>query len=224
MAEDYTNADITRARIIRSAGKLQRKYGYNRVTLRDIADDIGIKAGSIYYHFESKDAIIRAVLEDGVGPAIEAVNAALAALPPGVSAMTKLSTALRVHVKYVIAKQFSSSLEGMRQLPKRLRDEHMAREREYAAIFSDILTELEAEGALRPGVNTKILRMFSLGALNWVSEWHDPKGEYSLDQVVDQFMMIITGGVLKDARSANSDKGGADKGGADSASLRRIAG
>ncbi|MGE0830597.1 MAG: TetR/AcrR family transcriptional regulator [Hyphomonadaceae bacterium] len=198
MADDRSKADITKARIVQSASKLQRKYGYNKLTLRDIADEIGIKAGSIYYHFDSKDAIIRAVLEDGVGPAINAVKAAVEALGPDVDPLKKFAAALRVHLKYVIAKQFSSSLEGMRQLPKRLRDEHMAREREYAAIFSDLLQELEDAGQLRRGVNTTVLRMLSLGALNWVSEWYDPKGALALDDIVDQFMMMLVGGVTQE--------------------------
>jgi AcrR family transcriptional regulator len=34
--------------------------------MRDIASDVGIKAGSIYYHFESKNELLIAVHKEGI--------------------------------------------------------------------------------------------------------------------------------------------------------------
>ena len=46
--------------------------------MRRIAAAAKIEAGSIYYHFTSRDQILRAVLERGVGNAREEVLAAIA--------------------------------------------------------------------------------------------------------------------------------------------------
>lgn len=48
------------------AARLFREQGYGSVSLRKIAEAAGIKAGSIYYHFGSKDEIVAAVLDAGI--------------------------------------------------------------------------------------------------------------------------------------------------------------
>ena len=69
MRAKETKADKTKARLIEVAKRLIQEDGSDRVTLRRIAAGAKIKAGSIYYHFNSRDEIIRAVLESGVGGA-----------------------------------------------------------------------------------------------------------------------------------------------------------
>ena len=85
----------------------------------------------------------------------------------------------------------------IRRLPKRLRDHHMKQEREYAAIFADLLQEAERKGLLRPGFDLSVVRMLSMGALTWVAEWYDPKGAMTPDDIADEFMRLLTGGVVR---------------------------
>ena len=49
-----------------AAARLFRHEGYYATTMRDIAQESGIEAGSIYYHFRSKDQILSEVLDIGV--------------------------------------------------------------------------------------------------------------------------------------------------------------
>src|SRR5258708_35037112 len=72
-----TKADKTRARLIEVTKRLSQEHGSDRITLRSIAASARMKAGSIYYHFNSKDEIIRTVLESGVGGARKAVLQAI---------------------------------------------------------------------------------------------------------------------------------------------------
>ena len=52
----------TKNNILDSATELFALKGFAAVTMRDIAEAVGIKAGSIYYFFDSKEALIEAVL------------------------------------------------------------------------------------------------------------------------------------------------------------------
>src|SRR5260370_30103012 len=72
-----TKADKTGARLIEVTKRLIQEHGSDRITLRSIAASARMKAGSIYYHFNSKDEIIRTVLESGVGGARKAVLQAI---------------------------------------------------------------------------------------------------------------------------------------------------
>ena len=57
-----TKAEKTRARLIEVATRLFQEHGSDEVTVRRIAAAAKIEAGSIYYHFASRDQILRAVL------------------------------------------------------------------------------------------------------------------------------------------------------------------
>ena len=46
--------------------------GYTATTLREIAADIGIKAGSIYHHFESKEDLFIEVFSRGIEVKVDA--------------------------------------------------------------------------------------------------------------------------------------------------------
>lgn len=54
----------TRKRIIDEAYVLFRRRGYTRVNVDEIADAAGITKRTLYSHFESKDALLKSVLEE----------------------------------------------------------------------------------------------------------------------------------------------------------------
>ena len=187
-------AEATRTRLIEVAKRLARQKGADRVTLRDIAAAAKMKAGSIYYHFDSRDEIIRAVLDDAIQRARSAVNEAIAGLGPDSSPLDRLRVALRAHLRYVVQEHFSSRMQSIRRQPRRLRDHHMAQERDYAGIFTELLREAEAAGMVLPGRDLSIVRMLAMGALTWVGEWFDPAGALTLDDIADELVAILSRG------------------------------
>jgi AcrR family transcriptional regulator len=52
-----------RERVLNVAEILFRQRGYNVVTMRDIAEEVGIRQASLYYHFPSKEQLFITVLE-----------------------------------------------------------------------------------------------------------------------------------------------------------------
>lgn len=191
-----SKADRTRARLIAVATRLFREHGSDAVTVRRIAAAARIEAGSIYYHFASREEILRAVLEHGIGDGRNEVLAAIAEAGLTSSPLVRLRAALAAHLRFTFRNHFSARLRTIRRLPKRLRDRHMRQERDYAAIFSDLLAEARRDGLLRPGFDDSVVRMLSFGALTWVAEWFDPKGPMTLDAIADEFMEVLTRGIV----------------------------
>jgi AcrR family transcriptional regulator len=54
----------TRARIQRVALELFAEQGYERTSLREIAERLGVTKAALYYHFKSKEDIVRSFTED----------------------------------------------------------------------------------------------------------------------------------------------------------------
>jgi AcrR family transcriptional regulator len=62
-------ASNVRDRLLKESANLFMQYGYERTTMRNIANATGIKLGSIAYYFKSKEDILyatmSAVIESG---------------------------------------------------------------------------------------------------------------------------------------------------------------
>src|SRR5216110_1198663 len=54
----------TRARIQRVALELFAEQGYDATSLREIAERLGVTKAALYYHFKSKEDIVRSFSED----------------------------------------------------------------------------------------------------------------------------------------------------------------
>jgi len=57
----------TRARIQQVALELFAEQGYERTSLREIAERLGVTKAALYYHFKSKEDIVRSFTEDQFG-------------------------------------------------------------------------------------------------------------------------------------------------------------
>lgn len=60
----------TREEILEVAAKLFAEQGYTETTTRQIAEAVGIKQASLYYHFADKGSIVRALLAGTVSPSV----------------------------------------------------------------------------------------------------------------------------------------------------------
>ncbi|BFV58579.1 TetR family transcriptional regulator [Kitasatospora sp. CMC57] len=63
----------TRARIIDVALALFAEQGYEKTSLREIADRLGVTKAALYYHFKTKDDIVHGIVESMAAPIDEAI-------------------------------------------------------------------------------------------------------------------------------------------------------
>ena len=57
----------TRARIQQVALELFAEQGYEKTSLREIAERLDVTKAALYYHFKSKEDIVRSLVEDYFG-------------------------------------------------------------------------------------------------------------------------------------------------------------
>ncbi len=72
---DPSNTD-TRTRILDAAEEIARRQGLHSLSMRAIAERIGLSAPAAYRHFRSKDEIVRAMIERGYGRFVRGLMAA----------------------------------------------------------------------------------------------------------------------------------------------------
>ena len=178
-----------RRQLLKAAARLFRRRGFDGTTTRDIAAAVGMHAGSPFYHFASKSALLFAVMDEGM-------RAALArqaeALQPGADPALTLRRLIRAHFDtlhgpgrdFIPVMLFES-----RSLAARQRAAIAHLQREYEGAWAPVLDALAAAGRLR--ADAGLARLLILGALNWSVQWFDPKKRASLDDVTDAAMALF---------------------------------
>jgi len=170
-----TNQDKNNRRddILEAAARLFAAKGYAATSIRDIAQQVGILSGSLYYHFASKEEVLLEVHARGVSQVTEAVEKAVAnsAKDP----WSRMSAACHAHLEVllgdspfsqVITPQFPSHFDGD------IRATLLAQRDSYEEIFRGLVKALP----LPKKLDRRHFRLALLGALNWTPTWYQADG------------------------------------------------
>ena len=194
--EENARAEATRKAILLAAARVFREDGYSGARLADIAARVGMKAGSLYYHFESREALVEAVMDEGLRLTHAAVAERLAALPSGRDHRRRIETAIATHLEMVIAHEdiASATIKLIWQAPPAIRERQLSRQRDYGALWKALLAEARDAGAIRGDLDLSVVRMAIMGALNWAADWYAP-GRMGPREIARDVAAMILGGL-----------------------------
>jgi len=167
----------SRRLVLDQAARLFREHGYAETSLRDIAAACGMKTASLYYHFPSKEDIVAEVLNTGIANVAEEVRRRLAALGPAAPPADRLRAAISGHLHALLELDdfTGANIRIFGHVPPRVRAATMPQRESYEQLWRDLLADVAAQGAIRPGTDLRLLRLLLLGAMNWTVEWHKPR-------------------------------------------------
>ena len=190
-------SERTRQRILDAAARTFRDKGFAGTTLNDIAVAARLRAGSIYYHFDSKERLLEEVLDIGIARVAAAVGRAIEALPPETPPTERIRTGIEAHLRSLLyhGEYTSASFRIFGQTPRDVQGRVLARRRAYADCWRELLHEVREAGEIDPRRDLGLARMFLFGALNWSVEWYDPE-KGSLDDFVREAAETFLHGIL----------------------------
>lgn len=185
-----TRADSRLQTLLDVAAALFAQHGYAATSMRDIALGVKMLPGSLYYHFASKEELLVAVYEAGVGELEAAVHAAL---KQGAEPWAQLEAACLAHLETVL-KNSDYAQVLIRVLPEDV-PPVAERLRTLRAGYEQVFRDLVAALPLPKGTDRHTLRLMLLGALNWARFWFDPQGRETPRALARKFV-----GLLKEAQ------------------------
>jgi len=193
-----SKSEKSRDSILEAAAKLFRRQGYSATTLRQIAGMAEIKAGSIYYYFDSKEAILNEVLHRGLLRVFEAVKTALRQAGK-VPHRRRIGLAIEAHLVALLeASDFTSAnIRIYGQLPEHLKKPHRPLRRAYARYWDQLFLDARRAGEIRADIEIVPLRIFVLGALNWTIEWFNLSSKDAVLKLARRTELLIFDGVKK---------------------------
>lgn len=191
-------ADLERdggRRILDEAARRFQESGYAETSLRDVAAGAGMKAGSLYYHFESKEALLIAILERGMSYMVDAFDmvadrrVVAGSDPDHDAAFSRLADHVAAHLSALHGNRAytAAHVTLFRTAPKSVRRAVVPIRDNYERSWTELLASLLPE---RDPKEISMLRLALFGAMNASVEWLDA-GRGNIDQfaelVAEQF-------------------------------------
>jgi TetR/AcrR family transcriptional regulator, cholesterol catabolism regulator len=177
-----------RAELLRAAAKLFVEKGFDATTTRDIAEAVGMRSGSPFYHFRSKQELLKAAMIEGLdtGHAQQ-----LAAIEGIADPEERLRLLVRTHLGTLLEGDCRSPLlvSETRALDDKARTEIAAAFDRYQVPWQETLDALKKAGKVASAAPP--VRLLLFGMLNWSSHWYRPDGKLSVDQLADAAIAML---------------------------------
>ncbi len=179
----------SRELLIATAARLFAKNGYNKTNMRELADAVGMKAGSIFYHFKGKEEILYAVMQQAIINLVEAVQKDLvdATMPRErlrVLVGTELDMYLGARSSYGLV-----LIHEWRSLSAERQASLMVMRHEYESYWRTTLEQCHQDELVK--ANPRIIRRLLNGAFSSVIYWYKTDGECNFEQLVDEVMLMM---------------------------------
>lgn len=182
-----------RNQVVTAAAGLFDSAGYARVTMGDIARNIGIAKPTLYHYFDSKDDILLAIHEEFIDLLIaQHDERAVSGVPPErllLEAMGDILELMETHRGHVRV-----FFEHHRELPpgacaaiRKKRDDY---ELEIQNLFD---RAIQAGAFVQQDSRLPALAMF--GMCNWAYQWYRPGGPLAPREVAEQFWLLLVRGL-----------------------------
>ena len=170
-SENYEDIQLG---ILTNAARLFATQGYERSSIGDLADACKLSRGALYHYFQSKEAILYAMLETHVRGMLKRLNDAVALtsgaceqLAALVEAAVECNSSGR-HEQIILLNDLQSLGEREQKVIKAL-------ERQIVDLVTDVLARVDTRGKITPATR-KVYTMALLGTINYLYTWYDPQG------------------------------------------------
>jgi AcrR family transcriptional regulator len=203
-----TKSTRTRRKILDAAAEVFSEQGYP-ARLSDIAERAGMKAGSLYYHFDSREDLVAEVLRLGIEGSWDHVAAAVGRLPSTATPLQRLEVAVRAHTMSIVGRSAYATAQAriVGALPPDLARAHRKDQRAYGEYWRDLFDAAQRSGQLKGAIDTFVAQMLAFGAMNWTAEWYRADRGLTPEQLADQAVLLFFGGVAATSSSAFESTG-----------------
>ena len=153
-----TRTKTTRDAILDATDRLLARYGYKKMTIDDLAREVGIGKGSVYLHFSSKEELALSHIDRMIERLKAALLRTAESSAPATARLREMLTN-RVLYRFDNVQHYSQSLN---ELLAHLRPKLLERREQYfeeeARIFASVIGEGQVAGALAPGDSLDLAR------------------------------------------------------------------
>ena len=181
--------------VLKSAANIFFAKGFHATSIEDVARDVGMLKGSLYYYIKSKEDLLFQLLLAGIedGDAYIAQHIDLEGEP-----VQQLERAIRAQIDYIIQNKvpFGLFLHEFDSLSGKRQHKVIAVMSRYNNRFVDLVKRGQEQGKLIEGEPWLIVNGI-LGMCNWLYRWYDTDHVSDPEQVKQVFLNMLLNGIRK---------------------------
>lgn len=196
-----TKAVETKNKIYQCADQLFREYGFEQVSVDSIVEKSGISKGAFYIHFDSKDALVAALITEYVSkldfnyrsfPESFPVDAAASGII--ISLVEKIADNLACNIGYSLIK-IAYRIQIERNIDTDMLLNH---NREIYRTFSSLVDRGMRQGEFKAGIPVEVIAdHFVMALRGFAYEWCIRYPDFNLKDQLHQHFEILLLGIKK---------------------------
>ena len=181
--------------ILACAASLFYKKGYHATTIEDLANEVGMLKGSLYYYIKSKEDLLYQLLLDVIVDGQVRVREKISGLD---DPMEQLVVGLEEHIEYIIENQvrvglFLHEFDVFAGRRRGRIEEEMTK---YQKLFVDIVQTGQKQQKF-VDLDPWLMVDGFLGMCNWIYRWYPGEKNHGLDTVKKTFTAMLLNGIAR---------------------------
>jgi TetR/AcrR family transcriptional regulator, cholesterol catabolism regulator len=184
-----------RDEVLAAAERLFSDRGYEATSVRDIADAVRLKAGSLYAHIETKEDLLWAILTHAADRFFRAVQPIAES---NLVTLEKLKRVIAAHVRVITDSASAAAIytTEWRHLSEPRRSQFAARRDEYERMIRGLVRDGIREGSLAD-LDEKFATLLILSSMNWIYQWYRPDGPMTPDDIARKLTEMLFSGLRR---------------------------
>ena len=176
------SVDDRRDQILRSLASFVRDRKLASLTMRDIADRLGLVKGNLYYYFKNKQDILFHCHVKCISISLAALDEIRAQQLPPVESLHML---LVRHIRNITEDAYGGVLlTDLESLMPSQRKRYVAMRDRFEQGVRKMIRDGIAQGEFAEQ-NVYLAGFTVLGAINWIPKWHRPDGRLSSVEIAE---------------------------------------
>lgn len=188
--------DDRRTMVILAAAGLFRQNGYERTTVRELADAVGLRSGSLFHYFRNKEEILVAVMANGIQSVIDAGRELMRCEE---HAADRLAGLFRLHMASLIRGRGGDAMHAMiyewRSLSAPAREQIKQLSDAYEQLWHQAIDDAAACGLVQG--DAAVIRKHVLGGMNFTVRWYREGGRLDAEALIEQMLHAALPGVVR---------------------------
>jgi len=179
---------------IRKAGlRLIFEHGYEAMSLRQLAAEVGIQVGSLYNHISTKQELLFDLVQDHINELLRQLDRALQGKDAPVE---RLRAFVAFHVSYHMTRKREVYIANseLRSLDPGNYDTVVALRSAYERRLSEILSQGVASGVFEV-VDVQVATFAILSLLTGLCNWYRPGGRLTKEAIIAAHEKLVLSGV-----------------------------
>ncbi|MGW0794959.1 TetR/AcrR family transcriptional regulator [Streptomyces sp. NPDC002692] len=184
-----------RRELLGLAAEVFAEQGYNATTVRKIADQAGMLAGSLYYHFDSKESMLEEILRTFLDELWDGYDTVLAAgLGPRETLEALVTESFREIDRHRAAVAIYQ--KESRQLAAQRRFAFLAEsQRNFEKAWLNTLERGVGAEVFRSDLDIRLTYRFVRDTVWVAASWYRPGGQHSLEEIARQYLSMVLDGI-----------------------------